>query len=112
MLGNVRLTSGAKKALFPAPGDHVGRALDKLALGQGRRHRRRLSAVAPQRPIKRPRAGALVIQRLSLLKTSEIGQVPKNVPYESFAKPITKTGLLRVNLYYLSPNTPPENTYK
>jgi hypothetical protein len=32
--------------------------------------------------------------------------------YESFAKPSTKTGLLRVILYYLNLLTPPKNTYK
>jgi hypothetical protein len=32
--------------------------------------------------------------------------------YESFAKPITKMGLLRVILYYLNPITPPKNTQK
>jgi hypothetical protein len=34
------------------------------------------------------------------------------VRYESFAKPVTKPGLLRVILYYLNPNTPPKNTSK
>jgi hypothetical protein len=32
--------------------------------------------------------------------------------YESFAKLITKMGLLRVILYYLNPITPPKNTPK
>jgi hypothetical protein len=60
----------------------------------------------------RPLRTCLVTSRFNASNPSPSATNSRFSEYESFAKPITKTGLLRVILYYLNPITPPNNTQK